>query len=239
MIKPANQMKIITFSLLLMSIISNAKGNMDTLNSRQRSITTIAVFTAKGNLPQLQDALHDGLDHGMTVNEIKEVLVHLYAYCGFPRSINGLNTFITVLDVRKAKGIHDVVGRNASPVNDSLSKYDRGKKVLETLSARPEPAVKSGYAAFSPEIDIFLKEHLFADIFGRDVLTYQERELTTISALISMGGLEPMMKSHMGIGLNVGLSERQLTQVLSIVETIVGKTESDAGRKVLDSIIRG
>ena len=38
------------------------------------------------------------LDNGMTVNEVKEVLVQMYAYCGFPRSLNGINTLIAVLD---------------------------------------------------------------------------------------------------------------------------------------------
>jgi hypothetical protein len=36
---------------------------------------------------------------------------------------------------------------------------------------------------FSPAIDTFLKEHLFADIFVRDVISHQDRELATIAAL--------------------------------------------------------
>ena len=56
---------------------------------------------------------------------------------------------------------------------------------------------KTGFAAFSPEIDVFLKEHLFADIFERDILSYQDREIITISALISLGGVEPQLQSHM------------------------------------------
>jgi alkylhydroperoxidase/carboxymuconolactone decarboxylase family protein YurZ len=231
---------IITIFIVLLTSKSvnahNATFQTDTLNAKQKSISAISAFTAKGDLKKLQKALSDGLDNGLTINEVKEVLVHLYAYCGFPRSISGLNTFIAVLNERKEKGIQDVTGRNASPVSDSLSKYERGKKVLETLSGRPENPVKSGYAAFSPETEVFLKEHLFADIFGRDVLNYQERELTTISALISMGGVEPMMRSHMMIGLNIGLSENQLMQVLSIIETSVGKAAADAGRKVLNDI---
>lgn len=50
----------------------------------------------------------------------------------------------------------------------------------------------------------FLKEHLFADIFERDVLTYDERELATVSILAAIGGVEPMARSHMGICLNLG-----------------------------------
>jgi 4-carboxymuconolactone decarboxylase len=209
----------------------------ETLNAKQQSIVTISAFTAKGDLKNLRKALNAGLDSGLTINEIREVLVHLYAYCGFPRSLNGINSLISVLEERKKKGIRDEVGREATPVSDTGDKYERGKKNLEKLTGRSEPEQKTGYAAFSPEIDVFLKEHLFADIFERDVLNYTDREITTISALTSLGGVEPMLQSHMRIGLNVGLSEAGLKQILSIIETNVGKKEAAAGRKVLSGVI--
>ena len=207
------------------------------LSAKQQSIALIAALTAKGDLQKLQPALDSGLDAGLTVNEIKEVLVHLYAYCGFPRSIRGLQTFMTVLDERKKRGIIDKMGKEASPTTSNGSKYERGKKVLEQLTGQPETGPKRGYSAFSPEIDVFLKEHLFADIFERDVLSYADRELTTISVLISIGGVEPMMQSHMGIGLRTGLTEPQLRQVLALIETNVGKAEAEAGRAVLTQVL--
>jgi alkylhydroperoxidase/carboxymuconolactone decarboxylase family protein YurZ len=95
-----------------------------TLDMKQQSIVIISAFTAKGDLVQLQKALSDGLDVGLTVNEIKELLVHLYAYCGFPRSLQGINTFMAVLETRKAKGIIDRAGKQATPVKKSPSKYE-------------------------------------------------------------------------------------------------------------------
>jgi alkylhydroperoxidase/carboxymuconolactone decarboxylase family protein YurZ len=46
------------------------------LSAKQQSIIPIAAFTANGDLAKLRTALHDGLDAGLTVNEIKEILVH-------------------------------------------------------------------------------------------------------------------------------------------------------------------
>lgn len=62
----------------------------DTLSLRQQSIVAIAASAATGALEHLRTALARGLDGGMTVNETKEVMVHAYAYCGFPRSLRGL-----------------------------------------------------------------------------------------------------------------------------------------------------
>lgn len=215
-----------------------AQRNLHDLEQRHQHIVAISSFTTKGDLEQLKKALHEGLNVGLSINEIKEVLVHLYAYCGFPRSIQGLNTLMAVLETRKTQGIIDVTGKTATPVTDTLSKYERGKKVLEALSGQPQiTPPKSGYGAFSPEIDVFLKEHLFADVFGRDILSYTDREVATITALVNLGGVEPMMMGHMGIALNLGMTEAQLLHLLAIVETKTGKSEADKGRKVLSEVV--
>ncbi len=216
----------------------NKQNNM--LSKKQEKIITISAFTARGELDKLQIELNAGLDAGLTVNEIKEVLVHLYAYCGFPRSLRGLQTFMTVLDQRKAKGISDNWGREASPINDTRDKYERGKDILAELSGvtPSEGRPTTGYAAFSPEIETFLKEHLFADIFERDVLTYAEREMVTVSVLISIGGVEPMLSSHMNLSLNVGITPEQLSQLINVIEVNVGKEVADAAKPVLNEVLQ-
>lgn len=207
-----------------------------TLDSRQRSIIIISAFTAKGDLVQLQNALNTGLDAGLTVNEIKEVMIHLYAYCGFPRSIRGLQTLMAVLDERKTKGIVDEWGKEATPVPDERSKYERGVETLYELTGSDWSNPKSGYSAFAPAIDTFLKEHLFADIFERNVLTYQQRELVTISALSSIGGVEPMLRGHLNICLHIGLTRNQLQQFVNIIESKVGEEEGNATQIILNEI---
>jgi len=238
--------KIKTIILLIVAIgffsyNLKAQNNMNTNNAlspKEQSIITIAALTAKGDLSKLKTALNAGLESGLTINQIKEELVHLYAYCGFPRSIRGLQTFMEVLDERKAKGIQDKLGPEASPIQDERSKYDRGKENLEKLTGTKQDGPKTGYSAFSPEMDIFLKEHLFADIFERDVLTYSERELVTISVISSIGGAEPMLSSHLKICLNVGLTPEQLQQFINISKITAGKKEAKAAQAVLDEVLK-
>ena len=167
-----NQYKIIVSILFLWSVsmftnpikaqevMAIEKG----LSVQEKNIISIAALTAKGDLVNLKMALNNGLEVGLTVNEIKEILVHTYAYCGFPRSIRGLQTFMEVVNERKAKGITDKMGREASIIKADDNKYERGKKVLEELTKTPAPEKLVGYAAFAPIIDAFLKEHLFSDI---------------------------------------------------------------------------
>lgn len=209
------------------------------MDMKQRYIATIAALTGGGDLGKLKAALGESLDAGMTVNEIREVLVHTYAYCGFPRALRGLQTFVAVLDERKAQGIEDKTGREASPITDSRSKYERGRDILAEISGVPADAPKADYAVLAPEIEVFLKEHLFADLFERDVLSYAERELATVAVIASLGqGVEPMLKGHMGIAMHVGITPDQLRNLLSIVEKNIGRSEADAGRMLLNDILQ-
>jgi alkylhydroperoxidase/carboxymuconolactone decarboxylase family protein YurZ len=212
--------------------------NSQQLSASQQSIIQISALTAKGDLQALKPALNKGLDSGLTINQIKEVLVHQYAYCGFPRSIRGLQTFMEVLEERKAKGINDVLGAEASPIQDERSKYDRGKENLEKLTGMPQTGPQTGYAAFAPIIEIFLKEHLFAAIFERDVLVFAERQLVTISVLSAIGGAEPMLRSHLNICLNVGLTPEQLQHFVNIIKSTLGKKEAKAAQNVLDEVLK-
>jgi alkylhydroperoxidase/carboxymuconolactone decarboxylase family protein YurZ len=227
------------FCCLIGSVYAqNITETRHSLSIKQRNIIPIAAYTATGELQKLVPALNEGLDAGLTINEIREVIVHLYAYCGFPRSIRGLQTFMEVLDERKEKGITDKVGKDAAPISDEQNKYDRGKANLEALLGRPLGNKQSGYAAFAPVIEVFLKEHLFADIFDRDVLTFAERELVTISVLSSIGGVEPMLNSHLKICLNVGYTPEQMNEFVGLIKTSIGKKEAKAAGEVLDVVLQ-
>lgn len=225
-------------AIILTTTVNGQTNGIQNLSKKQQAIVSIGSVTAKGDLTKLITELNAGLDAGLTINQIKEVLIHVYAYAGFPRSLRGLQTFMAVLEDRKAKGIEDVMGAEASPIVDDRSKYERGKAILEKLSGVAETGPKTGYAAFAPTIEVFLKEHLFADIFERDVLTYQERELLTVSVLCGVGGLEPMLRSHFNLCLNVGLRPDQLQEFVGIIGQVVGQKEATSAQIVLDEVLK-
>ena len=231
-----------TFIMLLTTLVMMnplvARGETDSLlTQHEKYIITIASYTAKPDLGRLKEVIAEALQSGLTVNQIKEVQVHLYAYCGFPRSIRGLQTLMQVLEERRAKGINDVAGPDAGPIDDTLSKYDRGRNTLGRLTNLRQERPRSGYGAFAPIIDTFLKEHLFADIFDRDVLTYSEREWVTISVLSAIGSAEPMLKSHFGICLNLGIKPSKLYDFTRTVDALSGHEASVSAKKVLDELM--
>ena len=209
----------------------------EALSAKQQSIIPIAAFTANGNMEKLKTALKEGLEAGLTVNEIKEILVQLYAYTGFPRSLNGIHAFMAVTEERQAKGIKDEVGKEASPLPGDMNKDEYGAKVRAKLSGQDVIPPPSGFQLFTPVIDTFLKEHLFADIFARDNLDYQSRELTTIAALASMTGTAGQLRFHLGAAMNTGLSEAQMKDFISVLESKVGKSEAESANEILAEVL--
>jgi len=208
-----------------------------TLHEKQQSIISIAAFTANGDLDKLKTALQEGLDAGLTVNEIKEILVHLYAYTGFPRSLNAINTFMALLKERHTQGIEDEVGPEANPLPADMNRDEYGAGVRAKLAGQETIPPASGYQLFAPIIDTFLKEHLFADLFARDILDFQSRELVTISALASMTGTAGQLYFHLGAAMNTGLSEAQMKDFIAVLESRVGDKIAENTNEILSKVL--
>ena len=196
---------LLFFALLAAALFGgvSAEAVAPALPPREASIVTISALGAQGDLPRLRQVMADGLDRGLTVNKEKELMLQLYAYAGFPRSLNGLQTLASVTEERKAAGIKDETGREASPIDPARDRRAIGTKVQTALVGRP---VAGGVYDFAPEANRFLQEHLFCDIFERDVLTWQDRELATVSMLAGIGNVNAQLRSHMGVALRVGVT---------------------------------
>ncbi|HKG97373.1 MAG TPA: carboxymuconolactone decarboxylase family protein, partial [Pyrinomonadaceae bacterium] len=130
----------------------------------------------------------------------------------------------------------DETGKTAMPITDTADKYERGRKTLERLTGQPQSKPAKGFGEFSPTLDRFLKEHLFADIFDSDVLNYRQRELATISALAAMSGVESQLESHLSMGMNTGLTESQLLQIFDLIEKSVSREQAETARRALAKV---
>ncbi len=204
--------------------------DIDTLSCRQQAIIPIAAFTAKGDMERLPKALDEGFDAGLSVNEIKEILTHLYAYTGFPRSLNAISSFMEVIEERKITGKHSIDGEEANLLSDDKSLYELGTEVQTRLSGHP---VKGGTMDFAPAIDYCLKAHLFGYLFGRDNLDEASREIATLSALSALEGTEGQFKAHLRYAANAGLTDGQIQSIVAVLKDKVGAREAWRADKVL------
>ena len=171
-------------------------------------MSEIACNAARGDQSKLGVAIRNGLRTGLTANQIKEALSQLYAYMGFPRSLNALGTLQKVLKEFDDNGEPYELGPESSPLPAGYDALKQGTEVQTKLSGQP-----FNYD-FCPAEDYYLKAHLFGDIFARDVLTYADRELVTVSALSGLEGVMPQLQAHVRGALNMGVTEEQLDGIV-------------------------
>jgi 4-carboxymuconolactone decarboxylase len=208
----------------------NAQNDM-VLTTRQQGLVAIAALEAKGDLPQLAKAINTGLDDGLTANEVKEALSQLYAYTGFPRSLNALGTLQQVLKDREAQGVKTEQGRDADPLPADYDALRQGTDVQTQLSGKP-----FNYT-FAPATDYYLKAHLFGDIFARNTLTHAERELVTVSAISALPGCEPQLKAHAAGALNMGVKRDELQAIPDVLAQRIGAEEAYRARQAVSTVL--
>ncbi|MBR0245780.1 MAG: carboxymuconolactone decarboxylase family protein [Bacteroidales bacterium] len=210
--------------------------DMNTLSFNQEQsgwMSAIACNEAKADYVALAAAIDGGLDAGLAVSQIKEALSQLYAYTGFPRSLNALGTLQKVLEQRKAEGKATVEGEDASALPSSYDALKQGTEVQTKLSGRPFDY------AFSPAEDYYLKAHLFGDIFARDNLTHADRELITVSALSGLEGVMPQLQAHVRGALNMGVTEEQLRGIPTSLKAVGLVSEASRAEAAIATAVDG
>ena len=188
------------------------------LPERVLYLCACAAWAAKGDLEHLETAIPQALDHGVTINELKDAFAQLYAYAGFPRSLNALGVLEKIL--------------NDQMVNEKMTQWTEGKpfvrpavwddaaEALRTgtaMQTRDEGGTPWDYT-FCPQADYYMKSHLFGDIYASDQLTPAERELVTVAALSAMEGVTPQFEGHKECAVFMGNTPEQVAELCRWLE---------------------
>lgn len=72
------------------------------LMPKTRSMVTVAMLIALGKHKELEGHLRGALNNGVTVDELKELLLHSAVYCGFPAAIEGFRLAVAVIEQHQA-----------------------------------------------------------------------------------------------------------------------------------------
>ncbi|MEW9123665.1 MAG: carboxymuconolactone decarboxylase family protein [Thermotaleaceae bacterium] len=106
----------------------------------------------------------------------------------------------------------------------------KGQAKLNEVDGKAGQNVISSLEGIAPDISRYIIEFAFGDIYCRKGLTLQERELITISSLLTIGGCEPQLEVHINGSLNVGISPEK------IIETFIQCIPYSGFPKVLNAV---
>lgn len=220
-------------------IIEYAFGDIYTregLDLKSKEIAVVSALTAMGNAqPQLKVHINGALNTGSTINELKEIILQMSVYSGFPSCINAMNSLKEVLNEREKKGIKDTIGDfSNTPIADRLK---TGELELSKLDSTQVEKLKIAYNEFSPELVQFVLEYGYADIFSRDNLDNKYRQIATISALTALGTAESQLKFHINAGFNIGLTETEIKEIMLLMTVYSGFPSAINGMNVLKEVV--
>ena len=200
-------------AIFIIAVLTMATVNAKILTERQKGLAACACLMAQGDLDRLEPAVKMALDNGVTINELKEAFSQLYAYTGFPRSLNALGVLSKVLENKHTNWQDGKPWTRPEVWNDAAKALKQGTEVQTQLSGRAFDY------DFCPQDDYYLKAHLFGDIFAGDQLSYADREIVTVAALSGLEGVAPQLAAHKRGAVNMGNSQELVDELCAWLDS--------------------
>ena len=97
---------------------------------------------------------------------------------------------------------------------ENESRFTRG---LAKLAEVDGPAAEEVVAPLG-DLGRYIVEFAFGDIYSRDGLSLRDREIATVALLAGLGARDPQLRVHLAAGLNVGLTAKELEEI--IIQTV-------------------
>ncbi|GAP72034.1 carboxymuconolactone decarboxylase [Candidatus Symbiothrix dinenymphae] len=209
----------------------------DGLDLKSKEIAVVAALTAMGTAqPQLKVHINGALNTGSSISEVKEVILQMAVYSGFPSCINGMNALKEVLKERQEHGINDNIGKTATDTSQA-DRLKLGEQELSKLDSLQEDRLRNAYDEFSPELVKLMLEFGYADIFSRDNLDVKHRQIATIAALTALGNAQPQLKFHISAGLNIGLTVENIREIMLLMTVYAGFPSAINGTNILKEVV--
>jgi len=221
-------------------IIEFAFGDIYTragLDLKSKEIAVVASLTAMGTAQsQLKVHINGALNTGADISEIKEVILQMSVYSGFPRCINAMNALKEVLNERQEHGRKDTIGKPAT-TDININRLEAGEKELSRLDSTQVEKLKDIYRDFSPELVRFILEYGYGDILSRDNLDVKHRQIATIAALTALGNAQSQLRFHIKAALNIGLTIENIKEIMLLMTVYAGFPAGINGTNILKDVV--
>lgn len=110
------------------------------------------------------------------------------------------------------------------------TRFELGTEQLKQIDGASGENVILSLEDIAPDVGRYIIEFAFGDIYPRKELTLKEREMITITSLLTASGCEAQLEVHINGALNVGVSPEK------IVETFIQCIPYTGFPKVLNAI---
>lgn len=93
------------------------------------------------------------------------------------------------------------------------NRFTQGLEKLNEVDGEAGEKVIAALHDIAPDLGRYIIEFAFGDIYCRPELSLQEREIVTITSLLTTGGCEPQLDVHIHGSLNVGIPPKKIIEI--------------------------
>jgi 4-carboxymuconolactone decarboxylase len=195
----------------------------DGLTLKYKEIAVVAALVAMGNaVPQLKVHLNGTLNVGCSLEEVKEIILQMSAYAGFPAAINGMNALKEVLAERREENPGSDDSREEATRRPVTDRYEKGVEWLSRLNPKQVEILEATFKDIMPDMARYTIEYPFGDLYSRPGLDLKSRQIATIAALAALGTAAAPLRFHIDAGLHVGLTEKEIIEVMILMSVYAG-----------------
>ena len=121
-----------------------------------------------------------------------------------------------------ASSAEEVAAAGSEPLCQPGDRFERGLQRLDEITQGQGQAVVDSLSRTSPDLARYIIEYPYGDVFCRDGLSDQQRQIATIAALAAIGYTNPELKVHIHGALNVGLTEEEVIETMILMSVYAG-----------------
>jgi len=184
------------------------------LSRRDRSMIVIAILSAFRADDELHAHVHGGLSHGLSREEIEEVILQVAGYAGFPAAMHATRIATRVFRTRD-KTEH--LERPPADRKDDKARRIDANDVRQTLTggrANPDPDQDlENMVGYIGDVGLLANQWAFGELWSRPQLARRDRSLVVIAILTALSK-EAELAIHIPGGLNHGLTREEITEVM-------------------------
>lgn len=176
------------------------------LTLKQREMITCITLATMQTLPQLKAHARAALQVGVTPEELCEVMYLTAPFIGFPKMLNAV---AVMNEVFQELGISLPLKKQGTVTEET--RHTTGKGIQDRLYPGGIASVIEGLPGdMGKDVEQFLTDYFFGEIYSRGALDLQTRELLGYCALATLEA-ESQLHSHYHGNINVGNSPETLT----------------------------
>lgn len=185
------------------------------LSRRDRSLLVVTFLVVVGSTAELEVHARGALNHGVTRDELAEVVNQVAGYAGFPMAMRAARTIDRVL--AELDGVDRLPPKEPAAALDDADRFANAADVMGTIFAgrtASDPAeARAGIVEALGGVGEMAFDWGFGELWARDALSRRDRSMITVAILAILRCSEELAV-HVPGALNHGMTRPEVEEIM-------------------------